>query len=214
MKILITAGPTREKIDDVRYISNHSTGKMGFAIAEAANTLGADVTLISGPVNLKCSDKIRRIDVESAEEMYQRSIENYKHSDIIILSAAVADFTPANITSGKIKKETLGENPTIQLVKTKDILKSIGELKNEKQVLIGFALESDNLVNNAKDKLVRKNCDLIVANLANIPNSGFGGDYNTITLVGKNDYIEDFLPMSKNDCAKIILEKALLIRSF
>ncbi len=181
---------------------------MGFAIAEYANSLNAKVLLISGPVNLSSSPNIHRINVESAEDMYKEVIKNYKDYNIIILSAAVADFTPQKVTIGKIKKETLGDSPIIQLVKTKDILKTIGELKTEKQILIGFALESENLIENAKDKLIRKNCDLIVANHANKPNSGFGGDYNTITFIGKNDYFEEFLPMTKLDCAKLIIEKA------
>jgi phosphopantothenoylcysteine decarboxylase/phosphopantothenate--cysteine ligase len=209
-KILITAGPTREAIDDVRYISNHSTGKMGFAIAEAANELGADVTLICGPVNIECSNNIKRINVVSAEEMYDESIKHFPNIDIAILSAAVSDFKPINYFQGKIKKEQVGENPIIELTKTKDILYELGSRKNSKQFLVGFALESENLIDNGKQKLSKKNCDLIVANHANKPMSGFGGDFNTITIIGKDDYIKEYLPMSKSECAYVILQEILL----
>lgn len=179
---------------------------MGYALAETALELGANVTLVSGPVNLSCSPKINRIDVVSAEEMYKATIDNFDNVDIGILCAAVADYTPTLIHSGKLKKEQLGDNPVIELKKTPDILASLGKLKNKNQLLIGFALETDNLIENASSKLNKKNCDAIIANRASSPLSGFGGDFNTISIIGKNQEIIDYFPMTKLECADIILK--------
>ncbi|MBX3042852.1 MAG: phosphopantothenoylcysteine decarboxylase [Candidatus Kapabacteria bacterium] len=208
-KILITAGPTQEKIDDVRFISNHSSGKMGFAIAEKAFEYGAEVILVSGPVNLKCSSGINRINVVCADDMYNATMEYFGKTDIFIMSAAVADYKPKNPVKGKIKKETAGDSPIIELEKTKDILFEIGKIKNDRQFLVGFALESENLIENAIAKLQRKNCDLIIANKSGGDRSGFGGDYNTISIISKNLDITDYLPMSKSDCAEIILKQIM-----
>lgn len=177
---------------------------MGYAIAETAYLAGADVTLISGPVNLSCSDGIELIKVSDADEMYQNAVKNFEKADIAIMTAAVADYTPIEKFSGKLKKETLGDNPTITLRKTKDILAELGSQKKAGQILVGFALESDNVIENAKIKFEKKNCDLIIANQAGKELSGFGGDFNTISVIGKNS-ISDYLPMSKKDCSEVIL---------
>lgn len=182
---------------------------MGFAIAESAIKLGADVTLICGPVNLECSKEIQRIDVSSAKEMFDSTISNYIKSDIAILSAAVADFTPEIQHSGKLKKHELGDNPVITLKKTDDILQTLGEMKSSSQILVGFALESDNLIENAKEKMIRKNCDMIIANHANKPQSGFGGDNNTISIINKFGKQTDYLPMPKTQCADIIIKSII-----
>ncbi len=179
---------------------------MGYALAELALKLGAKVTLISGPVNLSCNKKINRIDVVSAEEMYNASLNHFVNADVGILCAAVADYMPSEVHSGKLKKEQLGENPQIELKKTPDILSSLGKLKKDNQVLVGFALETDKLIENATDKLQKKNCDLIVANKASSPLSGFGGDYNTISIISRNRDVVDYLPMLKSECAEIILK--------
>lgn len=181
---------------------------MGFAVAEAALEAGADVTLICGTVNLKCSGGIKRIDVVSAEEMYIETTKLFHKTDIAVLSAAVADYTPETRFKGKLKKDSLGDSPNILLKKTKDILLELGKIKSNSQILVGFALESENLLENASKKLIQKNCDMIVANDAGKPMSGFGGDYNTITLLTKDNTVEDFLPMTKAECAAVILSKA------
>lgn len=208
-KVLITAGPTREKIDDVRYISNFSSGKMGFSLAEVANRMGARVTLISGPVDLPSPKNIETISITSSDEMYSKAMEFAKDYDIAIFSAAVADYKPAQKHYGKIKKEQFGDAPEIKLVKTTDILAAFGKIKNYKQITIGFALETENLIENAKLKLNSKNCDMIVANKANAEKSGFGGDFNTISIIERNGEIIEFEPMKKEKCAEKILLKAV-----
>ena len=207
-KVLVTAGPTYERIDDVRFIANHSSGKMGFALAEEARKAGANVTLITGPVNLKTIPGIKRIDIQTADEMAEMVLHEYPVADIMIMSAAVADFTPAQPKEGKIKKEDQKGNMTLELKRTRDILSELGQKKKEDQLLIGFALESENEIENGKKKLKDKNCDMIVANAANKERSGFGGDDNTITILTKDSEPESFPPMSKKDCARIILERA------
>lgn len=203
-KVLITAGPTREKIDDVRYISNYSTGKMGFAIAEVANLLGAEVTLISGPVNLQTPNQtIKRINVISADEMYHETEKLAAMQNIMIFTAAVADYTPKKKYEGKLKKETNHIN-NIELIETIDILKTIAQNKLPHQIVVGFALESENLEQNANKKLISKNADVIIANYANKENSGFGGDNNTITIYSKYDLPKSFPPLSKFDCAIVV----------
>ena len=199
--ILITAGPTIEKIDDVRFISNFSTGKMGYAIANVAKELSKEVILISGPVNLPVPEGVTFVQVESAEQMFDQCLLFFDKSDIAILSAAVADYRPELKFDGKIKKESTGENFEIKLVKNPDILKSLGEKKRNNQCLVGFALESDNGEENAIKKMEQKNCDLIVLNIANAPDSGFGGDKNTISIIGKDRNIAKFPPMTKKDAA-------------
>lgn len=199
--ILVNAGPTHERIDAVRYISNYSTGKMGFAIAEAANQAGANVTLVTGPVNLTCSPEIRRIDVVTAYDMYDICIQEFPKNEIAILSAAVADFRPDKYIPGKIKKEQAGNEMQISLTKTKDILKELGNMKRAGQFVVGFALESENEVEYGREKLKAKNSDMIVVNKAGIKNSGFGGDKNTITILKTDGLERTFDAMSKRMCA-------------
>ena len=203
-KFLITAGPTYEAIDPVRFIGNHSSGKMGFAIAEAAAELGAEVVLISGPTALKLeNDFIKIIRVTSAEEMYNRAHEYFDKSDVAILSAAVADYRPLEIASEKIKKKE--QEFILQLTKTKDILASLGEIKKN-QFLVGFALETENEEENAKLKLKKKNLDLIVLNSLRDKGAGFQTDTNKITLIGKDNKMLPFPVKPKKEVAKDILE--------
>lgn len=184
-KILITAGPTYENLDPVRFIGNYSTGKMGFAIAEACAKRDAEVTLITGPVQVKTKHKnIKRIDVKSADEMYEAAIKNFKDVDIAILSAAVADYKPKNQLNSKIKHSS--DNLQIELFPNKDIAKSLGEIKKSNQKLIGFALETNNEETNAQGKMERKNLDFIVLNSLKDKNAGFGFDTNKITILYRN----------------------------
>lgn len=205
-KVLITAGPTIEKIDDVRFISNHSSGKMGYAIAKAAENAGARVTLVSGPVNQEGTPGIKLINVTSADEMFDAVLEEFPDTDIAILAAAVSDYTPVNPIKGKMKKSSIGDFLTLELQTTNDILATLGIEKTEDQLLVGFALESENEIDNAEKKLREKNCDIIVLNYANRENSGFGGDNNTITILDNKGNITDFNAMSKDECAIIILK--------
>jgi len=182
-KIIVTAGPTYEAIDPVRFIGNHSSGKMGFAIAETFAKAGAEVLLISGPTNLHTKHAaIRRIDITSAAEMYAKVISNFENCDVVVMSAAVADYTPIEKSTEKIKKQA--EAFQISLTKTTDILAELGVKKN-KQILIGFALETNNEEAHALDKLKRKNLDLIVLNSLNDEGAGFAGDQNKITIYNK-----------------------------
>ena len=202
--ILITAGPTYEAIDPVRFIGNHSSGKMGYAIAEVAASLGAQVTLISGPVNLRIKNEaINLIDVTTASEMFEATHRYFKNCDIAILSAAVADFTPNKVALQKIKKKE--ETLTITLNKTKDILASLGEIKSNKY-LVGFALETQNELENAKTKLKKKNLDLIVLNSLNDKGAGFKSDTNKITLISKDNKIVPFNVKPKKEVANDILQ--------
>jgi len=213
-KILITAGPTIEKIDPVRFISNFSTGKMGIALAEHAANLGAEVDLIIGPTKITTSENINRINVVTAEDMYNNVHQQVKNADIIIMAAAVADFTPATSNDKKIKKseQTSKTNElVIQLKPTKDILASVGKIKKKNQLLIGFALETHNELENAKKKLTKKNLDYIVLNSLNDKGAGFNHETNKITLIDKNNNINNFELKSKvkvaEDIFNIILTK-------
>lgn len=202
--ILITAGPTYEAIDPVRFIGNHSSGKMGYAIAEAAASLGAEVVLISGPSALRLeNDFVKLIRVTSAEEMYNAAHEYFDTCDVAILSAAVADYRPSEVASEKIKKKT--DELTLQLTKTKDILASLGEIKKS-QFLVGFALETENEEENAKLKLKKKNLDLIVLNSLRDKGAGFQADTNKITLITKDNKVLPFPVKPKKEVAKDILE--------
>lgn len=201
--VLITAGPTYERIDDVRFIGNFSSGKMGFALAESALKMGAVVTLVTGPTCLQCNPAIDRVDIESADDMYRVVTGLSEKQDVIIMSAAVADYSPKVKHNGKIKKND--DIMSIELVKTKDILKELGSKKHEKQILVGFALESEKLVEYAKGKLERKNCNIIVANQANSTDSGFGVDVNTITIIDDRDSIKEIATALKSEIADIIL---------
>ncbi|MCR5350689.1 MAG: bifunctional phosphopantothenoylcysteine decarboxylase/phosphopantothenate--cysteine ligase CoaBC [Acholeplasmatales bacterium] len=202
--ILITAGPTQEAIDPVRYITNHSSGKMGYAIANKAYLRGANVTLISGSVNVKAIKGINVIDVKSAKDMYEAVKDNYKNNDIVIMSAAVADYTPKDYSDNKIKKND--NDMSIELERTCDILKFLGENKKENQIVVGFSMETENLVDNSKKKLIKKNCDMICANSLNSNKTGFKADTNQITLIKKNDIKE--LPFdTKENLAMMILDE-------
>ncbi|KXN97909.1 phosphopantothenoylcysteine decarboxylase [Aequorivita aquimaris] len=203
-QILITAGPTYEAIDPVRFIGNHSSGKMGYAIAEAAASLGAEVVLISGPSALRLeNDFVKLIRVTSAEEMYNAAHEYFDTCDVAILSAAVADYRPSEVASEKIKKKT--DDLILQLTKTKDILASLGEIKKS-QFLVGFALETENEEENAKLKLKKKNLDLIVLNSLRDKGAGFQADTNKITLITKDNKVLPFPVKPKKEVAKDILE--------
>ncbi len=203
-KFLITAGPTYEAIDPVRFIGNHSSGKMGYAIAETAAQLGAEVILISGPSALKIeNDFVKIIRVTSAEEMYNATHEYFGRCDVAILSAAVADYRPLKVASEKIKKKDT--ELALQLTKTKDILASLGEIKKN-QFLVGFALETENEEENAKLKLKKKNLDLIVLNSLRDKGAGFKTDTNKITLIGKDNKTIPFPVKPKKEVAKDIIE--------
>jgi phosphopantothenoylcysteine decarboxylase / phosphopantothenate---cysteine ligase len=206
-KALVTAGPTYEAIDPVRFIGNHSSGKMGYAIAEELNRRGAEVTLVSGPVNIALKSKdIRLITVERAEEMYEASLKNNDY-DIAVLAAAVADFAPVTTANEKIKKGD--ELPDIKLKKTKDILLSLGEIKTDKQVLVGFALETNNEKENAIKKLREKNADMIVLNSLKDPGAGFKNDTNKVTILKKNGLELSFETKSKELVAKDIVDSII-----
>ncbi|MBO5238409.1 MAG: bifunctional phosphopantothenoylcysteine decarboxylase/phosphopantothenate--cysteine ligase CoaBC [Lachnospiraceae bacterium] len=202
-RVLVTAGPTRESIDPVRFISNHSTGKMGYAIARVAMERGADVTLISGPVDIAPPPFVKVVPVVSAEDMF-RAVKQYSpEADIVIKSAAVADYTPAVVAEEKIKKQE--SDSSLTLVRTTDILKWLGENRREGQFLCGFSMETENMLENSKAKLAKKNIDMIVANNLKVPGAGFGVDTNVVTLITKDEVVE--LPqMSKEDVAERILD--------
>jgi phosphopantothenoylcysteine decarboxylase / phosphopantothenate---cysteine ligase len=207
-KVLITAGPTYEPIDPVRFIGNHSSGKMGFSLAEEAAKMGAEVLLITGPVALKTpKGNIRRIDVETASEMYDRVVELAGKANIIIMAAAVADYTPVYTSAEKIKKKT--DELTIQLKPTKDILLELGKSKSDNQLLVGFALETENEQANALDKLSRKNLDWIVLNSLRDFGAGFATDTNKISIFGRNNKKVDFELKSKQEVAFDILQTIL-----
>lgn len=205
-KVLVTAGPTIEGIDPVRYIGNFSSGKMGFAIAEECAARGAEVTLIAGPVALKTShNRITRIDVQSAREMHKAATELFGNSDIAILSAAVADYYVANETTKKIKREN-NDIPEIKLAKNPDIAAALGEMKRKGQITVGFALETDNELNNAMGKCRRKNLDFIVLNSLNDKNAGFQVDTNKVTIIKNDNSVMPFDCKSKKDVAADIVD--------
>jgi len=208
INVLVTAGPTVERIDPVRYITNHSSGKMGYSIADIAAKRGANVKLISGPVHISAPMFIDVIYVESAKEMYDSVMSHLPDCDILIKAAAVADYTAENICDEKIKKNDDGL--TLDLVRTKDILKSAGQCRNKNQVICGFSMETSNLIENSKKKLISKNCDMIVANNLNDEGAGFGIDTNKITLITK-DGINSLDVMSKKQVAVEVLNKAVEI---
>lgn len=188
-KIMITAGPTYEKIDPVRFIGNYSSGKMGFALAEECLRRGAEVTLIAGPVALKCNEAIHRIDVESCEQMYEAAIHAFSQSDAAILCAAVADFRPAEVADRKIKREK--DDLLLRLVPTHDIAAALGEKKQKHQRIVAFALETNDEEENAQKKRKKKNADFIVLNSTRIPGTTFRSDDNQITIIseeGKKEY--------------------------
>jgi phosphopantothenoylcysteine decarboxylase/phosphopantothenate--cysteine ligase len=205
-KVLITAGPTYEAIDPVRFIGNHSSGKMGYALAEEFYNKGADVTLISGPTSLEINSGINRINVTSAKEMLDACLHYFTDADLCVMSAAVADYTPKEVATEKIKKKN--DDFNIDLIKTIDILKRLGELK-KKQILVGFALETENEVENAIEKLKRKNLDLIVLNSLRNEGAGFKYDTNQVTLIDKNQNLTTSVLKSKIEIAKDICSKII-----
>ena len=203
-RILITAGPTYEKIDPVRFIGNYSSGKMGFALAEECRRRGAEVTLIAGPVALTCHPDIRRIDVESCDEMYYAATKVFPNTDAAILCAAVADFKPAAVADRKIKRGDDGLH--IDLMPTQDIAAALGRMKTGRQLIVAFALETDNEVANAEDKRKRKNADFIVLNSTRIPGTTFQSDDNQIAIIseqGRTDYPKK----NKRDVAADIIDQ-------
>ncbi|SEP93347.1 phosphopantothenoylcysteine decarboxylase / phosphopantothenate--cysteine ligase [Lachnospiraceae bacterium NE2001] len=221
-KVLVDAGPTQEAIDPVRYITNHSSGKMGYAVARVAAMRGAEVTLVSGPTNLSTPIGVKRIDVVSAEDMYNAMVDEALDSDIIVMSAAVADFTPETVADNKIKKSGDDEGMVIPLVRTKDILKTLGTMKDssgtfditddslkmedKKQIIVGFSMETENLLENSRKKLDSKNADMICANSLTTEGAGYQVDTNIVTMITKNEMIQ--LPLlSKDEVADRILDK-------
>jgi phosphopantothenoylcysteine decarboxylase/phosphopantothenate--cysteine ligase len=211
-KILVTAGPTHEAIDPVRYLGNHSSGLMGFAIAEEAFKRGAGVTLISGPTNLvPFYSGIHYEQVISASEMYQGCMTNFPSADIVIMAAAVADYTPANISPAKLKKKE--KIVSLNLKKTKDILEELGKLKKKNQLLVGFALESGDGIQNARNKLEQKNLDLVILNSLDVKGAGFGVKTNNVTIIGRKGILLKGELKDKKDVANDILDviKKLLV---
>ncbi len=206
-KILVTAGPTYEAIDPVRYISNHSSGKMGFEIAKKASDLGAEVFLISGPSNQKISTRsINLINVVSSKDMHEEVIKYYSEADIVIMAAAVSDFKPKDFSNKKIKKDNI--QPKIELEKTKDILLELGRLKKN-QFLVGFALENENEIENSLKKLKNKNLDLIILNSLNDKGAGFGTETNKITIINSKEEKTDYDLKDKSEVAEDILNSIM-----
>ena len=209
MNVCVTAGPTREIIDPVRFISNNSTGKMGYAIAKEAMLRGADVTLISGKVNIAPVPFVKLVDVISAKDMYDEVIKAAEDSDIVIKAAAVADYRPAVVSDNKIKKKE-GEM-SIELTRTEDIIGTLGKNKKKEQFLCGFSMETENMLENSKAKLDKKNLDMIVANNVKVKGAGFGTDTNVVTIITRNDCRE--LPiMSKEEVADEILSYIMQLK--
>ncbi|MBC1909388.1 bifunctional phosphopantothenoylcysteine decarboxylase/phosphopantothenate--cysteine ligase CoaBC [Listeria innocua] len=205
-KVLVTAGATREKLDPVRYFTNHSTGKMGFSIAESAARHGANVTLITTSKTLSVPPGVEAVYVESADEMYQAVLERKAEQHIFVMTAAVADYTPANVSEQKIKKQP--GDFTIEMKRTKDILLEIGQNKTADQVVIGFAAETENLETNALKKLTSKNADMIVANNISEAGAGFSGDTNIVTFYRKDGSNEALPLLDKKEVAEHIIEEA------
>ena len=204
-KVLITAGPTMEKIDPVRFISNHSTGKMGYALATVAMLRGADVTLVTGKTNIQKPDFVKIIEVESARDMFEVVDSVFDNQDIVIMSAAVADYRPKNVATEKIKKKD-GE-AVIELERTDDILATMSARKKE-QFICGFSMETENMLENSKAKLEKKNLDMICANNLKVDGAGFGTDTNVVTLIRK-DEIKELPMMSKEEVAENILDEVI-----
>lgn len=206
MNVLVTAGPTQEAIDPVRYITNHSTGKMGYAIATNAMLRGANVTLVTGPTNIKKPPFVNIIPIKSAQDMFEAVTSHAQEQDIIIKSAAVADYRPSNVSDEKVKKKD--GDMAIPLERTQDILKFLGEHKKDGQFLCGFSMETQNMLENSRAKLEKKNLDMIIANNLKVAGAGFGTDTNIVTLITKEDEIELEI-MSKADVAKCILDEIM-----
>jgi phosphopantothenoylcysteine decarboxylase/phosphopantothenate--cysteine ligase len=209
LKVLVTAGPTQEPIDPVRYITNHSSGKMGYALAHSAMLRGADVTLVSGPTALKYPPMVRTIPVVTAQDMYDAVVANAPQADIIIKAAAVADYTPTTVADNKIKKSD-GEM-SIPLRRTQDILGHLGENRKENQFLCGFSMETENMLENSRKKLSKKHLDMVVANNVKVAGAGFQGDTNVITMITQDD-VRELPMMDKEAAAHAILSRILELR--
>lgn len=207
-KILITAGPTYEKIDPVRFIGNYSSGKMGFALAEECSRRGAKVVLVAGPVSLTCSDRIQRVDVESCKEMYEAAVGEFPNCDVAILCAAVADFRPEAIAEQKIKR--VGDELLLKLKPTQDIAATIGSMKGEGQRIVAFALETNEEESNAQRKLEKKNADFIVLNSTRIPGTTFQADDNQITIINKEGK-KSYAKKPKTEVARDIIDELVSI---
>lgn len=207
-KILITAGPTYEKIDPVRFIGNYSSGKMGFALAEECSRRGAKVVLVAGPVSLTCSESIQRVDVESCKEMYEAAVGEFPHCDAAILCAAVADFRPEEIAEQKIKR--VGDDLLLKLKPTQDIAATIGTMKGEGQRIVAFALETNEEESNAQRKLEKKNADFIVLNSTRIPGTTFQADDNQITIINKEGK-KSYAKKPKAEVARDIINELVSI---
>lgn len=206
LKVLVTAGPTVEKIDPVRYITNHSSGKMGYAVAETASKRGADVMLISGPVHIEPPAFVKIVNIQSADDMYHAVMEHLSECDILVKAAAVADYTVPDVSNEKIKKKD--DDLSLALSRTKDILKAVGERKADRQIVCGFSMETNNLIENSKKKLASKNCDMIVANNLKDDGAGFGVDTNKVTIITENN-TDSLDVMTKKEAAEKILDAAL-----
>lgn len=196
-KILITAGPTQESLDPVRYLTNHSTGKMGYAIAKMAMLRGAEVTLISGKTDLPPVPFVNMVSIISAADMFDAVTAHASQSDIIVMAAAIADYTPANYVDNKIKKKD--GDLSIPLIRTQDILKWLGEHRQAHQTICGFSMETENLIENSRAKLIKKNADMICANNLKVEGAGFGMDTNVISVITKDNIVE--LPLQSKDSA-------------
>ena len=207
MRIVISAGPTREAIDPVRFITNRSTGKMGYAIARAAVKMNLQTVLVSGPVNLTPPEGVAFVPVESAAEMAEAMKNAAAGADIIVMAAAVADYRPKQYSTSKVKKSD--GDMRIELERTEDILLSLGKNKKPGQILVGFAAETDDLLQNAQGKLERKNLDYIAANIVGVPGRGFGADNNAITLLGRDGSKTEFALQSKEALAESLLSFVL-----
>lgn len=211
LRLLVTAGPTQEALDPVRYLTNHSTGTMGYAIARAAAMRGAQVTLVSGPVHLQPPAGVSLVPVTTAQEMFQAVTSRFDQQDIVIKAAAVADYRPAAVAENKIKKGAGNEDLTLPLARTQDILAWLGQHKLPGQFLCGFSMETENLVENSRKKLQKKNLDMVAANSLTVAGAGFGGNTNVLTLITREG--ETPLPlMSKDEDAQRLLDEILARR--
>ena len=212
INLLVTAGPTRESLDPVRYITNHSSGKMGYAIAKAAARRGANVTLVSGKTNLEVPSHLDFVDITSAKDMYDAVTQRANDQDIIIKAAAVADYTPASYADDKIKKSDQKDDFNIPLKPTDDILAYLGKNKKDGQILCGFSMETKDLLENSRKKLQKKNLDMICANNLKVEGAGFEVDTNVLTLITSSEEKELGI-MSKDDAANVLLSELLKMRS-
>lgn len=204
MQVLVTAGPTRESLDPVRFLTNHSTGKMGYAIAKRAKERGAKVTLVTGPVNLAALEGVNTVSVTTAEEMYQAVMEHASNQDMIIKAAAVADYRPKQVNSEKTKKKD--GTMMLELERTKDILAELGKRKGPKQCICGFSMETEHVLENSREKLAKKNADMIAANSIRENGAGFAGATNHLVLITQ-EKTEDIGMMSKEACADVLLDR-------